>query len=96
MEGMLIGIMDTTILKYCFGQWCMDHDINTDDPDDLRCAITAYSHYVQNVLTEQFEVEQEEQAINEAPERCFTCKYSELIRYCNEHDITVDDLLMIC
>ena len=60
MEGSLIGIMDTVIFKYCFVQWCMDHDINTDDPDDLRCAITEYSHYVQNVLTEQFEVEQEE------------------------------------
>lgn len=65
MEGMLIGIMDTTILKYCFGQWCMDHDIDSDDPDDLRCAITAYSHYVQNVLTEQFAVEQEEGEFND-------------------------------
>ena len=65
MEGMLIGIMDTTILKYCFGQWCMDHDIDSGDPDDLRWAITAYSHYVQNVLTEQFAVEQEEGVLND-------------------------------
>lgn len=60
MEGILIGIMDTVILKYCFVQWSLDHDIDLDDPDDLRCAITAYSHYVQNVLTERFEVEQKE------------------------------------
>ena len=60
MEGILIGIMDTVILKYCFVQWSLDHDIDLDDPDDLRCAITAYSHYVQNVLKEQCEVEEEE------------------------------------
>ena len=63
---MLIGIMDSAILNYCFRQYCQDRDLAIDeDQDELRCAITAYSHYVQNVLTEQFAVEQEEGVLND-------------------------------
>lgn len=54
---MLIGIMDSAILNYCFIQYAMDHDIDLEDQDELRCAITAYSHYVQNRLTELYEVD---------------------------------------
>lgn len=57
---MLIGIMDSAILNYCFRQYAQDHDIDLDDPDDLRCAITVYSHYVQNTLTEVYEVCQDD------------------------------------
>ena len=54
---MLIGIMDSAILNYCFRQYAMDHDIDLEDQDELRCAITVYSHYVQNRLTELYEVD---------------------------------------
>jgi len=60
-EYMLIGIMDSAILNYCFRQYCQDHDLDIDyDPDAQRCAITAYSHYVQNRLTELYEVESDD------------------------------------
>lgn len=55
---MLIGIMDSAILKYCFIQYCQDRDLEIDDdPDELRCAITAYSYYVQNMLVDLYEVD---------------------------------------
>ena len=54
---MLIGIMDSAILNYCFRQYAQDHDMDLEDPDELRCAITVYSHYVQNRLTELYEVD---------------------------------------
>ena len=55
---MLIGIMDSAILNYCFRQYLQDRDLEIDgDPDELRCAITTYSHYVQNRLAELYEVE---------------------------------------
>lgn len=61
VDGILIGIMDSAILNYCFRQYCQDRDLEIDDdPDELRCAITAYSHYVQNRLAELYEVESDD------------------------------------
>ena len=58
---MLIGIMDSAIYNYCFRQYCQDRDLAIDeDEDELRCAITAYSYYVQNRLVELYEVESDD------------------------------------
>lgn len=48
-------------LTEMFSAWALDQDaIDWEDPDrktQIRCAITAYSHYVQNLLNEHFEVD---------------------------------------
>ena len=57
---MLIGIHDEDIISRCFEEWVLDHsvDADLDDPDELRCRIKAYSHYVMHLLTDFYDADQ--------------------------------------
>ena len=58
---MHLFINDEKILTETFSAWASDQSaIDWEDPDrktQVRCAITAYSHYVQNLLNEHYEVD---------------------------------------
>lgn len=58
---MTLFVRDEKIINELFTAWASDtYAINWEDPDrkaQIRCAITAYSHYVQNLLTEYYDVD---------------------------------------
>ena len=56
---MLIGIHDEEILNTCFKEWLYDHS-EVKNNDELRCAIVAYSLYVQHILADLYDVGVEE------------------------------------
>ena len=66
---MLIIVKESKILKELFSGWVsMEDAIDWGDEDrkaQIRCAITAYSHHVQNLLSEIYGVEQEEGEVND-------------------------------
>lgn len=61
---MLITVKESKLLKELFSGWVsMEDAIDWEDEDrkaQVRCAITAYSHHVQDLLAEIYGVEQEE------------------------------------
>lgn len=61
---MILMVNDEKILTELFSAWVSDQDaIDWEDPNritQVRCAITAYSHYVQNLLNEHYEVDMQQ------------------------------------
>lgn len=56
---MLVCIQDEEVLNKCFKEWLYDHS-EVKNNDDLRCAIVAYSLYVQHTLADLYDVNVEE------------------------------------
>lgn len=56
---MLIGIQDEELHNRIFKEWLYEHS-EVKNNDDLRCAIVAYSLYVQNKLLDMYDVGVEE------------------------------------
>lgn len=55
-------------LTEMFRAWALDQDaIDWEDPDrkaQIRCAITAYAHHVQNLLNEHYDVDAQPEEVN--------------------------------
>ena len=66
---MIITVYEQEILKELFSGWCsMENAIDWEDEDresQVRCAITAYSHHVQNLIADLYGVDQEEGEVND-------------------------------
>lgn len=60
---MLIGISEQTLYPYLLGQFALDNDLSTIDPDDLATAIKLYTDHVMNVLIEHYDLDPGEEDI---------------------------------
>lgn len=67
-DRMFLYVNDKMILTELFSAWVSDQNaIDWEDPDrktQVRCAITAYSHYVQNLLNEHYEVDAQPEEVS--------------------------------
>ena len=61
---MIITVDEKKVITEMFSGWCsMENAIDWSDEDrkaQIRCAITTYSHHIQNLLADVFTVNQEE------------------------------------
>lgn len=66
---MIITVDEERLIKEMFSGWCsMENAIDWEDEDrksQVRCAITAYSHHIQNLLADLYNVNQEEGEVND-------------------------------
>lgn len=57
---MILGFHDDEIYSRCFEQFVCDRGMELNSEADTRCAIKVYSNYIQNMLADFYDVDQQE------------------------------------